>query len=512
MRSSFVLEEEAPVRLVEKASVPNRWTEFAHFSQRERGLVLLSEESLHLPALTVPREPVLWMRCLRGLPEISKHGISVEIWCRFDGGEARLLVKQHLMNDEPAASAWEMLVDLPLAAGQMVELELRCEGGKRGFFHRADRLGLLGLVVCAREDLPLTRARSHHAWRLKNEIAHFQNVYSGDFYKDRHRDRGADLPLMQPIRPLPPSKPAQEAVLGLRDALASRLSSILAQPGENAFNYAMRVLGTVIPAQAPDFPGRLQALAGKRAGGRLRMLALCAGEAAVEGQILAAAAVPVELCIVDVNAELLERAALQMPSGVIVDRVLGDANDIGPQLGHFDVICITSGLHHLVELEKVLSAIAMSLTQDGEFWLIGEQVGRNGNRLWPEALDLANQIFATWPAEKRINRHTGVRDEVIPDTDFSASCFEGIRSEDITDQLARYFLPVNCYLRNAFLWRLVDVSYAANFDLENADDRALIIQAVVEEAILWAQGSRGTEMHAVYRSKWAGLSGMVNSP
>lgn len=486
----------------------DRWTEFAHFPQRERGLVLHAGERLHLPTVVAPSEPILWMRCLRALPRISDDGLDVEVWYGCDGGEARLLLSQRLENVQATASLRELTIDLPVPVGSALRIEIRCETGPYGD-PSADWLGLLGLVVCARNEFDLWRARNQHAWRLQNEIAHFSQVYSSDFYRDRHTERRASGGDSQPPRTLPPRSVDQTAETSLRAALRTLLQGVSPHAGENAFAYANRMLAMLIPAQAPNFPGRLRELAGRHPDRPLRMLALCAGEAAIEGGILEAAGVPVELCIVDVNAGLLDQAMLRMPPTVTVDRVLGDANDISPQLGQFDVVNITSGLHHLVELERVLAAIAKILSPGGEFWLIGEQVGRNGNRLWPEALALANRIFTSWPADKRRNRNTGKLDASIPDVDFSAGCFEGIRSQDIVGQLDRYFLPVNCYLRNAFLWRLVDVAYAANFDLGAAADRELLADAAVEEAMHWAQGGRSTEMHAVYRSKWAGVLGLA---
>jgi SAM-dependent methyltransferase len=488
--------------------VAARWTEFSHVSQRERGLVMQAGECLRLPVIITPRESVLWMRCLRGVPQISADGLDVEVWYACDGGAAQLLLSHRLDNSQTAAGLRELNVDLPVAVGCRLRVEIRCGAGPLGNA-TADWLGLLGLVVCARGELDLLRARAQHAWRLKNEIEHFSQAYSNDFYRDRHTQRRVGASESSPPRALPPRPADHTAEMSLRVSLRTHLESVEPLPDENAFAYANRMLAKVLPAQAPNFPERLRELFARHPDRPLRMLALCAGEAAIEGSILEAAGVPVELCIVDVNASLLEQAVLRMPPTVRVDRVLGDANDIGPQLGQFDVVNITSGLHHLVELERVLGAIAGILLPGGEFWLIGEQVGRNGNRLWPEALLLANQVFSAWPAEKRRNQHTGKVDEEIPDTDFSAGCFEGIRSQDIVGQLERYFLPVNCYLRNAFLWRLADVSYAANFDLDKAADRELLVQAVVEEAVHWAQGGRSTEMHAVYRSKQAGLSGLV---
>jgi SAM-dependent methyltransferase len=485
-----------------------RWSEFPHIPQRERGLMIRAGECLHLPPLTVPSEPILWMRCLRAIPRVSDDGLDVEVWWGCDGGEKQLLMTQRLDNAQTSASLRELTIELPLPVGRLLQMEVRC--GVGSLRHGAeDWLGLLGLVICARGEFDLLRARTHHAWRLKNEIAHFSQVYSGDFYRDRHIDRRVSVDGSSPARALPPRPVNHAAEAVMSGALRVRLREVQPVAGENAFSYANRMLAMAIPLQAPDFPGRLRAMSERNAGRPLRMLALCAGEAAIEGGILAAANVAVELCIVDVNTGLLDQAVMHMPAMVTVDRVLGDANDIGPQLGQFDVVNITSGLHHLIELERVLTAIAEILSPGGEFWLIGEQVGRNGNRLWPEALEIANRIFSAWPADKRRNRNTGNVDATIPDVDFSAGCFEGIRSQDIIDQLDRHFLPVSCYLRNAFLWRLTDVAYAGNFNLDDSGDRELLVEAAVQEAMHWAQGGRCTEMHAVYKSKWEGMCALV---
>ena len=507
---AFVLDEGCAAELVEIVSIAARWTEFPHAPQRERGLVMVAGEHLRIPEILAPREAVLWIRCMRGLPEISCDGLDVEIWGWLGEEPGQLLLSLRLGNAQPNGGLREGVIDLPVAAGSKLRLEVRCGAGPQGH-SEADWLGLLGLVVCARGELALHRAQSQHAWRLENEIAHFAHVYSGEFYRDRQLDRGASGAAIGPLRNLPPRVSDDPSYQKIRTALRDRLNNMEPAAGENAFGYALRMLGTLIPDQPPDFAGRLRSMSAKRAGRPLRMLSLCAGEASIEGGLLAAAGVPVELCIVDVNAQLLDKASLRMPVGVTVDRVLGDANDIGPQLGHFDIVNITSGLHHLVELEQVLGAIAQMLLPGGEFWLIGEQVGRNGNQLWPEAIGAANLIFASWPATKRVNCHTKRVDPVLPDVDYSAGCFEGIRSQDIIDQLGRYFLPVTCYLRNAFLWRLVDVSYAANFDLTIAADRDLLMDAAVAEAMHWAHGGRGTEMHAVYRSKWADMAELAEA-
>ena len=119
-----------------------------------------------------------------------------------------------------------------------------------------------------------------------------------------------------------------------------------------------------------------------------------------------------------------------------------------------------------------MAQINECLTPDGEFWSIGEQIGRNGNRLWPYAMLAANKAFKNLPERYRKNAHTGKIDESVPDDDFSIGCFEGIRSEELEMMLERYLLPIDVYKRNAFLWRLTDTTYCDNFNLEYGDDLA----------------------------------------
>lgn len=509
MQNAFVLDEGCAADLLGNAPASARWVEFAHAAQRERGLLMWAGERLKLPGLVAPIEPVLWMRCMRGLPRIGKDGIDVEVWGGPAGSVPELLASQRITNAQPKAGLRELLLDLPLAPGTECHLELRV-GSSPKWWATKDRLALLGLVVCSRSELPLHRARTQHAWRLQNEIAHFSTAYASEFYKDRRTDHCGQTAAQSPPRAMPTSMSGSGESASqreqVRDKLRERLKSVEPNAGEQAFGYAHRMLGLLIPDQAPDFAARLRILSAARGGRPLRVLSLCAGEAAIEARLLKEAGVDVQLTLIDVNAGLLEKAAARMPGNVTVDRMVGDANQIGPEIGRFDVVNITSGLHHLVELERALAAIATMLLPGGEFWLIGEQVGRNGNQLWPEAIRVAERVFAAWPPQKRRNRNTGALDTHLPDLDFSAGCFEGIRSQDILEQLERHFLPIQCYVRNAFLWRLVDAAYSENFDLTQATDRDLVREAVLEEVLHWACGGRGTEMHAAFRSKWASLA------
>jgi SAM-dependent methyltransferase len=272
-------------------------------------------------------------------------------------------------------------------------------------------------------------------------------------------------------------------------------------PAEVAFNYATRSLGALLPLTPPDFFQR----AAKRSSGRsLRMLSICAGAARVEEQILDHCNGPVSLTLLDASTDLIGRAAQRLASARpdrTVECLVGDVNRGLPGQGQYDVIVCVSALHHVADLERVLGQINARLADEGEFWSIGEQIGRNGNRLWPDALEAANEIFATLPARLRRNAHTNETDSGISDEDFSTGCFEGIRSEELEESLERYLIPVDVYKRNAFLWRLIDATYSDNFDLSNEEDLGHLRRLILAEAVHWASGGRSTELHGVYRKK-----------
>lgn len=493
----FVLDESSEATHLSLMDIGSRWRELVHVPQRTRAMILLAGESVSTPWMTACGESMLAYEFFRGLPQISADGLDAAIYIESDDGMRELLAMHRLTNQTPDAGRVSCEARLALHEGRQFRITVVCGAGPEGD-PSGDWLAVNTLAFARHERLALAKASSNKTWRLANEIEHFESVYSGAFYRDRQIMRsGANV---RPIRKLDAGSSVAHAEEPL---IASMLDALAPQSHENAFIYSHRLLDALLPIRPPNFVDRLRKMHRSNPGRPVRMLSLCAGEAATEGWLLEAAGVPVELCLLDVHEGLLETAASRMPDNVAVDRVLGDANSLNGQLGRFDVVNITSGLHHLVELERVLSGISKSLDGAGEFWLIGEQVGRNGNRLWPEALREANSIFSEWPESKRRNANTGSVDESVPDIDFSSACFEGIRSQDILPLLQRYFIPVDVYLRNCFLWRLFDVAYASNFDLADSGDLSLIRKAVVAEYRHWVEGGSGTEMHAAYRSKFA---------
>jgi SAM-dependent methyltransferase len=360
-------------------------------------------------------------------------------------------------------------------------------------------IALFEFLVGARHRRGRLHALTSYAHRVQNEAKHFAGaLYAKAMLGDLEAgpDRGDGI-----LRAATRGDATTDFAADLGRRAEALLATMPPAPGENAFAYAMRGLGALLPITPPDFFARARERSSK---GPMSILSLCAGAARVEEQILAHCQGPVRLTLLDASEELIQRAADRLSrtgSGHTVDCLIGDVNRGLPGNDRYDVIVCVSALHHVADLETVLAQTNERLVDDGEFWSIGEQIGRNGNRLWPDALLAANRAFAQLPERLRRNAHSGLVDASVSDHDFSVASFEGIRSEELETMLEAHFVPVHVFKRNAFLWRLVDSTYGGNFDLAVAAHLAALRQLVVAEAVHWATGGRSTELHGVYRKK-----------
>lgn len=365
-----------------------------------------------------------------------------------------------------------------------------------------ESFGVVSFIVGRSDRLGLLEARTHRSWRIDNEIAHFSDVYSHGIYRQRNLASSETLPSFSSQ---PEWSDSDES--GIEDDLAkwddenvelckTELAGISPQPVEDAYHYGMRLLSHLIPDSPPQFlPPPLDV------GQKLRVLSICSGEAAIERQLFTNCMGSLDITLLDINKSLLEKAGSRFSGALRVKEVVGDVNDLPLFKEKFDIVIMVSALHHVVELELLASRVHRNLSSGGQFWVLGEFVGRRGNRLWPDAKVHADQIFSTLPKRYRKNYHSGIYDEMLPDKDCSAGCFEGIRSHDIRGVLQGFFRPQKEYLRNCFLWRFLDVAYASNYDLSKEEDLNQIRKLVLEEWQYWNNGGIGTEMFSIYSRK-----------
>jgi SAM-dependent methyltransferase len=328
--------------------------------------------------------------------------------------------------------------------------------------------------------------------RSQNEIAHFSKVYQHGMYSKVQNQLSKTVGgEKRPVRKLQSGINRQESV-----SAESKLVDIPSLPDEAPYGYAHRLLSKYLNIKPPDFLSRLIGLSADKT---IKVLSLCCGAARTEASYSLKVGDKVAWSLLDINHDLLQMATSQFAPRISVDLIEGNVNELESFGEKWDVIMCVSALHHVVELEKLIKFCNQSLSATGEFWSVGECVGRNGNRLWPNARAEANSFFRLLPERYRLNNHTGQIDSEIPDKDYSVGCFEGIRSEDITSVLNNNLIPVDIYLRNCFLWRLVNLAYSDNYNLTNDEDRYWLQRAVLAEYRHFMNGGQGTELFGVYR-------------
>jgi SAM-dependent methyltransferase len=387
--------------------------------------------------------------------------------------------------------------NLRIGLAQFANTNLYIEMEVHGRDGNTARVGISKFLVCSLEQIGRANALSNYDHRLRNEISHFSGTaYTHSMYGS---SRNIEAQSLLVERYQDAGKPQESFLSRQESMLREKIQSMAPTDGESVYGFACRCLGSVLSLAPPDFYQRISQL---RRGRPIRILSLCSGAARIEEEILNHAEEQVELTLFDASEDLIKRAAARLPSDRHKVRCLiGDINAGIPNDGSFDVIVCVSALHHVADLERVVSQINERLAPDGEFWSIGEQIGRNGNRLWPEALYAANLAFGKLPERYRRNAHTTAIDETLSDDDFSTGCFEGIRSEELEKTLERFLIPVDVYKRNCFLWRFIDITYCDNFNLTSPEDLDYLRELIVAEAMHWVAGGRGTEMHAVFRRR-----------
>lgn len=474
-----------------------RWMQIAHCHDKRSSLILISGESIMLSATTViEKDSRLFVRFAAALPNISVDGLVFDLYfSQLNQVQPENLICSLPVSGGVASPYWKSVeLDLSFLTRQKGYLTLRCQPGPDGD-PSGDWLAISDLCIAREDRLPVYKARSFHELRCRNEIEHFSNVYRHSMYSAVQNQRseiaaGQSRPVRKLVRASDfIDKQNSKAIVG----------DVAPLTDESPYAYASRLLAKNLPQIPPDFAALLKSRAEK--GGVVKVLSLCSGAARFEASFQAQLGPNVEWSLLDINVDLLGLASRQFSSMVKLDLIEANVNALEYSGEKWDVILCISAIHHIVELEKVIRFCHDSLNEDGEFWSIGEYVGRNGNRLWPDASAEANNIFCLLPEQYRLNLHTNEVDDEIPDNDYSVGCFEGIRSEEIESILDRWFYPEDVYRRNCFLWRLINLAYSDNYDLLRFDDRKHIINMVNAEIDYFSAGGRGTELFGVYRPR-----------
>lgn len=463
--AALFLSEESPPALLDGGGAAPAWATVASGLIPRVGLRVVAGAPVVFGPLEVGAGHVVHVTV--GRPDgAAGPAPRLVVWAAPDAAQKTSVIDAPVVLADGAAEPWaECRAPLRRWSGRRLRFVVECDG--------ADALVLFEFVVAPSEGVDLARARAFRALRIRNEKANFDGYYRDALF--------ADAP--PPAAPGPPDPAAPPAPPAPPSAFAYAHDTLKAKLGLDPPAFGRRLLDAV--ARAGDRP--------------LRVLSLCSGAARIERDFVRLAPGRVAITLHDVNANLLGLARERLAPHAVVTCLEGDVNDLVPGVACYDVALCVSGLHHVVELERLMERVAASLVPGGEFWSVGETLGRNGGRLVPEAYRAANAWFRRLPARLRRNRMTGRTEDDLVDVDCSVGCFEGIRCEAIEPAILARFAPVHVSRHNVVVWKLFSPSYAANYDLAQPEDLARVDAGVDLDVALHRAGVPGVELHGVYR-------------
>ncbi|WP_262029295.1 class I SAM-dependent methyltransferase [Microvirga sp. Mcv34] len=491
MVTSFALSPESEFVLREIPLAVHRWLLPDHLTIMRPALTLRTGERIEFLPIDIQPTTVLELRFGRALSKISNDGMTLSVTALTAGTEHHLAVLPLTNDDDDVRFA---RLGLGHLSGRSIHLAITAGPGFSGD-PESDWASLVDVTVAPAAELSLAAARAYADLRRANEIAHFSTSYDHTLYKERDRRAKGQDHLSPPATTIGPH--ADATSLAPAPVQVSFLD-MEPLPNEDAFKFGSRLLQEMLAVKPPSFEARLAQKAQAAHGQPLRVLSICSGTAQVEAALLRSVITPVHLTLADINADLLARALSYMPAHVSTMSLVQDLN--GMKLSQpYDIVICVSGIHHLVELEHIWRTLHDHTKRDGELWLIGEQVGPKGNCLAEPEYRVANELFCALPDHLRRNSVTGEVDQSLSNKDLSETTFEGIRSDEIETSLSRFFLPIEVYKRNCFLWRFIDLIYYQNYNLSDPDDKQLLKLLVQAEYAHHISGGWATELHGVYR-------------
>jgi len=248
------------------------------------------------------------------------------------------------------------------------------------------------------------------------------------------------------------------------------------EPEVPAFTHAYKLYSTYIMEKMPNFDLQEYILKKSKISEQpLSILSLGSGTGDWEIDLMEKNPKKISMELIDINKELLNVAKNYcIKHSLNLKTSVQDANNIKLNEATYDFVIVRSSLHHFIELEHIFEQINNSLKLGTDLIVLGEVIGRNGEKLFPETKEIAQKIFDTLPPKFRFNNYTKKIDSIIPDINFSKDSFESIRSEEILPLLQKYFKPKEYVTLDAFLSLLLDFRYGPNYNLNEKLDKSLV--------------------------------------
>ncbi len=191
----------------------------------------------------------------------------------------------------------------------------------------------------------------------------------------------------------------------------------------------------------------------------------------------------------DINSEMLSQGKAGATAADIASRMAFRAADAKTLSCNerFDVVLANQCLHHIVELETLFDTIA-SLISDGGFFLTSDVIGRNGHRLWPEALSPFQQYWQHLPSEYKFDNARGFATSSYVNYDHAKVGFEGIRAQDILQLMIDRFEFEVFLAHTSITMPFVERRFGYNFDPDRAFDRSFIDEVARRDRALVDSG------------------------
>jgi ubiquinone/menaquinone biosynthesis C-methylase UbiE len=196
---------------------------------------------------------------------------------------------------------------------------------------------------------------------------------------------------------------------------------------------------------------------------------------------------------IDIAPAALEearRVAAAAGVGNVTFREL-DFHRLEPRPESYDVVFMNMSLHHVAELDQLLSRIAASLTPNG-FFLLNEYIGPSQFQFGDRQLSIVRDLLKALPEELRQDLTTGTTKtcyERRPVDYWNAvDPSEAVRSESIVPTLELYFDVVERIDYGGTILHLLLEHVIHNFDEGNAHHLAILRLLGGIEDVLIGQG------------------------
>ncbi|MGI8905472.1 MAG: class I SAM-dependent methyltransferase [Candidatus Sumerlaeaceae bacterium] len=226
---------------------------------------------------------------------------------------------------------------------------------------------------------------------------------------------------------------------------------------------------------------------------RDRGLSLGCGEGSVERESIRQG-VCRQMVGLDFAAAAIEIARREARSVGFQDSIRYDVADLDHitfSADTYDIIIASHSVHHLTHLEHVASELHKALKPDG-ILILNEYVGPSRYQWSEKAGALMNDLLRILPREKRfVARDNSYRDVILPlshEQVIAVDPSESVRSDEILPVFEKYFVMDHRGDFGGTLLQFLLGDIIANFDENNAADRALIDLLVYFEATLIREG------------------------